>query len=755
VNFEYLGLAPETLRAVEEAGYTEPTPIQAQAIPVVLQGRDVLGIAQTGTGKTASFTLPMIDILSQGRARARMPRSLILEPTRELAAQVAQNFEIYGKYHKLNMALLIGGVSFDDQERKLDRGVDVLIATPGRLLDHFGRGKLMMNGVDILVIDEADRMLDMGFIPDVERICSLITKKHQTLFFSATMPREIQNLVSKFLTDPKRIEVAPPSSTAANVEQFLVPLNTSEAGAKRAKLRELLRGEEIKNAIIFCNRKRDVDVVYRSLQKHGFDAAALHGDMDQGSRSEVLEKFKGGNLRLLIASDVAARGLDIPAMSHVFNYDVPSHAEDYIHRIGRTGRAGRSGRTFMLSTPADSKWLRNVQSLIGKSITVISGAVPPGTGASGDSSAPAQAESATIATETFISDASDEKRGKRRRRKKADRGGQAQPAADLPETDAPQPLAGQPQPQPPQQQADDMDEPRRNRDNNRQGSGRDEPRRQEARRDEPRREEKRRDEPRRDDRRGDRSRNDRGGRGREPRHYRDDDFEPVVGLGDHVPEFLLRTFKIAPIPADDDEDEVELDIMDMDAPDTDADQSYADDTAAYDTDDEDDADDVVAETTPVQEASEPAERTRSKRKRRSRGKKSGGRDAVAQTQAADIVPDEAPEPFQAQPELDANVAPEDVEQPAAKPKRARKPRAKAAPAVADAAPIAETAVDAAPVAEAKPKAKPRRAAKAKAAPDTEPAAEAVAAEPTADAAPAKAKPARKPRAPRKSPAKAA
>ena len=748
MNFEYLGLAPETLRAVEEAGYTEPTPIQAQAIPVVLQGRDVLGIAQTGTGKTASFTLPMIDILSQGRARARMPRSLILEPTRELAAQVAQNFEIYGKYHKLNMALLIGGVSFDDQERKLDRGVDVLIATPGRLLDHFGRGKLMMNGVDILVIDEADRMLDMGFIPDVERICSLITKKHQTLFFSATMPREIQNLVSKFLTDPKRIEVAPPSSTAANVEQFLVPMNTSEAGAKRAKLRELLRGEEIKNAIIFCNRKRDVDVVYRSLQKHGFDAAALHGDMDQGSRSEVLEKFKGGNLRLLIASDVAARGLDIPAMSHVFNYDVPSHAEDYIHRIGRTGRAGRSGRTFMLSTPADSKWLRNVQSLIGKAITVISGAVPSATSNSG---APVEAESATIAAETFRSDASDEKRGKRRRRKKGDRGSQAQPVAELPDIEAPQELAEQPQ-----QQADDMDEPRRNRDNNRQGRGRDEPRRQEARRDEPRREEKRRDEPRR----GDRGRNDRGGRGREPRHYRDDDFEPVVGLGDHVPEFLLRTFKIAPIPADDDEDEVELDIMDMDAPDTDADQAYADDTDAYDNDDNDDAEEVVAaKTQPVAEAAAPAERSRPKRKRRSRGKKSGGRDGAAQTQSIEAVSDAVPEPYQAQPELDANPAPavaEASEPAAARPKRVRKPRAKAAPAaeaapVVETAPVAEPAMDSAPIAEAKPKARPRRAAKPKA----EAAAEPVVADAAGDAAPAKAKPARKPRAPRKSPAKAA
>jgi len=727
VNFEYLGLAPETLRAVEEAGYTTPTPIQAQAIPIILQGRDVLGIAQTGTGKTAGFTLPMIDILSQGRARARMPRSLILEPTRELAAQVAASFETYGKYHKLNMALLIGGVSFDDQERKLDRGVDVLIATPGRLLDHFGRGKLMMNGVDILVIDEADRMLDMGFIPDVERICSLITKKHQTLFFSATMPREIQNLVSKFLTDPKRIEVASPTSTATNVEQFLVPMNTSEAGAKRAKLRELLRGEEIKNAIVFCNRKRDVDVVFRSLVKHGFDAAALHGDMDQGSRTEVLEKFKAGNLRLLVASDVAARGLDIPAMSHVFNYDVPSHAEDYIHRIGRTGRAGRSGRTFMISTPADSKWLRNVQSLIGKAINTLTGSTRTGgtqtgstqTGSTPNTESVAQAapESATLAAEATGNEASDERRGKRRRRNRGGRGGDAQQAAAQPVAVA-QPAPEAPQPAQPQRQADDMDEPRRNRDSHqRQGSGRDEPRRQEGRRDE-----RRPDEGRRDDSRRDRGR-DRG-RDQRPSRDRDDDFRPVVGLGDHVPEFLLRTFKIAPIPADDDEDEVdlELDVEETEAP------------------------EAVAETRAADTQEVPGDR-KSKRKRRPRGKKprDAGQQTPAVEAAADAAPPEvappevAPMEYQAQPDLDAsaNVA---GEQPAARPKRVRKPRAAKAVA-AEAA-----AVEAAPAAGETPKAKPRRRAAKPAGPLAEAAADAPAAKP---------KPARKPRAPRKSPAQAA
>lgn len=365
MSFANLGLSSETLRAVEEAGYQEPTPIQSQAIPTVLIGRDVLGIAQTGTGKTAGFTLPMIDILHQGRPRARMPRSLILEPTRELAAQVAKSFETYGKYHKLTMALLIGGVSFSDQDRLLDRGVDVLIATPGRLLDHFERGKLMLSGVGIFVIDEADRMMDMGFIPDVERINKMIPPKHQTLFFSATMPKEIKKLADRFLKDPKLIEVAPPSSPAENVEQFLC---RCEPRGKNKALRGLLDSEDVGNAIVFCNRKRDVDALRKSLSTNGYDVAALHGDMDQGSRTEVLEKFRSGDVKLLIASDVAARGLDIPRVSHVFNFDVPIQAEDYIHRIGRTGRAGRSGRAFMFVTANDHKALQAINRLIGRDI---------------------------------------------------------------------------------------------------------------------------------------------------------------------------------------------------------------------------------------------------------------------------------------------------------------------------------------------------------------------------------------------------
>ncbi len=363
VTFDDLGLSDEILRAVKETGYTIPTPIQAKGIPQVLMGRDIIGIAQTGTGKTASFTLPMIEILARGRAKARMPRSLILAPTRELAAQVSESFERYGKYNKLSMALLIGGVSFDEQDRKLDRGVDVLIATPGRLMDHFERGKLMLTGVQVLVIDEADRMLDMGFIPDVEKICKLLPFTRQTLFYSATMPPEITRLTEQFLHNPARVEVSRPATTAANITQEIIEVPNND-WAKRETLRRLIKDNAIKNGIIFCNRKRDVDVVARSLSKHGFSAAPLHGDLDQSVRTRTLEEFKSGELQLLIASDVAARGLDIPAVSHIFNYDAPFHADDYVHRIGRTGRAGRSGHAFMLVSSRDAKSVDAIEKLI-------------------------------------------------------------------------------------------------------------------------------------------------------------------------------------------------------------------------------------------------------------------------------------------------------------------------------------------------------------------------------------------------------
>src|SRR5688572_6334646 len=368
MNFDQLGLSPEVLEAVKAAGFTTPTPIQAQAIPPALERRDVLGLAQTGSGKTAAFALPMLTMMEKGRARARMPRTLILEPTRELAAQVQEAFETFGKQHKLTMALLIGGVSFDEQDRKIDRGADVVIATPGRLLDHVARGKLLLNAIEILVIDEADRMLDMGFIPDIEKICKLLPVTRQTLFFSATMPPEIQRLTHQFLHNPARIEVAPPSTTAESIEQRLVKA-PADFTAKRAALRDLLRSfDNIKNAIIFANRKTTVGIIETSLKRHGFNASALHGDMDQRARLKTLEAFRGGEITYLIASDVAARGLDIPEVSHIFNFDVPVHPEDYVHRIGRTGRAGREGQAFMMVTPAEMKALKAIEHLIRQTI---------------------------------------------------------------------------------------------------------------------------------------------------------------------------------------------------------------------------------------------------------------------------------------------------------------------------------------------------------------------------------------------------
>ena len=376
MKFSDLGLSDELSQAVGDLGYTSPTPIQEKSIPIVLMGRDILGSAQTGTGKTASFALPMIDILASGRAKARLPRSLILAPTRELAAQVADSFEKFSSYHKLSMALLIGGVSFTEQNAALSKGVDVLIATPGRLLDHFERGKVLLNDVKILVIDEADRMLDMGFIPDVERIAGLLPRMRQTLFFSATLSDDIQKLGAKFVMNPKVIEVAPTAATADTVAQHLI---WTDVRKKRQILRDILRHEAVKNAVIFCNRKRDIAELIKSLARHGFSAVALHGDMTQSARLEALQSFKDGAVPLMIASDVAARGLDIAGLSHVFNFDVPSHAEDYVHRIGRTGRAGKSGRAFTIAASKDDiKHIGFIEKLIGKpvpQITVVEGKV--------------------------------------------------------------------------------------------------------------------------------------------------------------------------------------------------------------------------------------------------------------------------------------------------------------------------------------------------------------------------------------------
>jgi ATP-dependent RNA helicase RhlE len=487
-KFSELNLNPKVLKAIEEAGYETPTPIQAGAIPAALAGRDVLGIAQTGTGKTASFVLPMITLLARGRARARMPRSLVLCPTRELAAQVAENFDTYAKHLKLTKALLIGGVSFNEQDKLIDKGVDVLIATPGRLLDHFERGKLLLTGVQIMVVDEADRMLDMGFIPDIERIFSLTPFTRQTLFFSATMAPEIERITNTFLSAPERIEVARQATTGENITQGVVMFKGSrrdaEAKEKRAVLRALIdaEGEKCTNAIIFCNRKMDVDVVAKSLKKHGYDAAPIHGDLDQSQRTRTLDGFRDGTLRFLIASDVAARGLDVPAVSHVFNFDVPSHAEDYVHRIGRTGRAGRNGKAIMICVPRDEKNLADIERLVQREIPRIDNPL-------GETAAPT----------TGQQDESEPQQERPKRTRSRSRGKSADaPAA---KSSAPGPQAQADSPTPPQQ---------------------------------PKPEQKRDADPK-----PDRTRNEKG-RGRSSAGDRG---PKIVGLGEHTPTFIELSFK--------------------------------------------------------------------------------------------------------------------------------------------------------------------------------------------------------------------
>ncbi|AWN52344.1 DEAD/DEAH box helicase [Methylobacterium sp. 17Sr1-1] len=507
MSFAELGLSEKVQQAVEAAGYTTPTPIQAQAIPHVLARRDVLGVAQTGTGKTAAFTLPMLTLLEQGRARARMPRTLILEPTRELAAQVVENFERYGSNHKLNVALLIGGVSFADQDLKITRGVDVLIATPGRLLDHFERGKLLLTGVELLVIDEADRMLDMGFIPDIERIVKMVPFTRQTLFFSATMPPEIQRLADDFLHNPVRIEVARPASTASTITQRLVATGP-EGHQKRKTLRKLIRAaEELNNGIIFCNRKRDVAQLQKSLSNHGFNVAALHGDMDQRARMAALDAFRSGEVPLLVASDVAARGLDIPAVSHVFNFDVPHHAEDYVHRIGRTGRAGRSGAAFTLVGRGDEKSLAAIETLIGQPI------------------AWAEGDLASLPDDEAAEPGERRGRGGRGRRDEGRPAGRRdEPRRDEGRRDetrrrrARSNRSEAPQEDRPQEAAPASPPPRRNGEAPRPIAERRVP-----------------DERRHGDERSPGRRNDRG-------RHRDDDAMPEaeIGMGAHVPAFLLR-----------------------------------------------------------------------------------------------------------------------------------------------------------------------------------------------------------------------
>ena len=418
MTFADLGLSDELLKAVTEAGYDTPTPIQAQAIPSVLMMKDIIGIAQTGTGKTASFVLPMIDILAHGRARALMPRSLILEPTRELAAQVAENFEKYGKYHKLSMALLIGGVQMGDQVKALEKGVDVLIATPGRLMDLFERGKILLNGCSMLVIDEADRMLDMGFIPDIEHICTKLPAQRQTLLFSATMPPVIKKLADRFLSNPKSIEVARPATASSNIAQHLVKVDSRK---KRDALRAMLDGQEVQSAVIFCNRKTTVRELNKSLQRYGYKSGEIHGDIDQASRIAELERFRDGTVNILVASDVAARGLDIKGVSHVFNFDAPWHPDDYVHRIGRTGRAGAKGVAYTFVTNEDAEAIDNIQKLIGTKIDYAP--LPDGSG----SDAPAPEEKRTKSRDRKV-ERRDEKPDDKRRDQPRERAAVPAPA---------------------------------------------------------------------------------------------------------------------------------------------------------------------------------------------------------------------------------------------------------------------------------------------------------------------------------------
>ena len=553
-KFSDLKLDPKVLKAVAEAGYETPTPIQLGAIPPALEGRDVLGIAQTGTGKTASFTLPMITLLGRGRARARMPRSLVLCPTRELAAQVAENFDTYASHTRLTKALLIGGVSFGEQDKLIDRGVDVLIATPGRLLDHFERGKLLLTGVQIMVVDEADRMLDMGFIPDIERIFQLTPAlTRQTLFFSATMAPEIERITNTFLNAPVRIEVARQATTSETITQKLVELTPTRKDQSAKQKRELLRalidaeGEGLKNAIIFCNRKTEVDVVAKSLKKHGYDAAPIHGDLDQRVRMATLDGFRDGTLRFLVASDVAARGLDIPAVSHVVNFDLPSNAEDYVHRIGRTGRAGRLGTAISIATPADEKYLAAIENLVKQSLPR---AEKP------------EGFSLSEAAQSAPRERSERERGPRAGSRVRTRGRRseatAKPAAEIEALPEAAEVAASPEPRRDERRDERASDDRRGDDrrtDERRGEDRGERRSGErGERNGERRNDRAADRngDRREDRNGDRNsdrrderRDDRKDDRRDDRRerYRDRDRGPaVLGMGDHVPEFLTTSF---------------------------------------------------------------------------------------------------------------------------------------------------------------------------------------------------------------------
>ena len=685
-KFSDLKLDPKVLKAVAEAGYETPTPIQAGAIPPALEGRDVLGIAQTGTGKTASFTLPMITRLSRGRARARMPRSLVLCPTRELAAQVAENFDTYAKHTRLTKALLIGGVSFGEQDKLIDRGVDVLIATPGRLLDHFERGKLLLTGVEVMVVDEADRMLDMGFIPDIERIFQLTPFTRQTLFFSATMAPEIERITNTFLHTPERIEVARQATTSETITQKLVEITPTRKDQTAKQKRELLRalinaeGDALKNAIIFCNRKTEVDIVAKSLKAHGFDAAPIHGDLDQSQRMRTLDAFRDGSLRFLIASDVAARGLDIPAVSHVFNFDLPSHAEDYVHRIGRTGRAGRQGTAYSIGTPADEKYLTAIEHLVKHSLPRV--AAPEGFAIS---------EQANSAPRDYGRDGGrDGGRGGSRSRSRSRRDDRREDRREeAPQNAAPaREEAPREEVRQPQVRSEGRNE---NRAENRQ-----------EQRPEPR------NEPRGDGRgeqRGDR-RNDR--RNGDNRDGGRDGGRQVQGMGDHVPDFLKQSFADALAAT-----EAVMEQNDAAAAAREAQQQRAEEKRAAEKQAEAERKAQAAAEAPVDAAADSVTEAAApeatdaapapKRTRRPRGKKA----AETPVEAATDAPAELAAPAETTPEAQPAEAAEPAEKPKATRRRApRKAAAKAEPAEAPA-----EAVAAAPAEEAVEKPKRRSRAR--------------------------------------------
>lgn len=549
-KFTDLNLDKKVLKAIDDAGYTEPTPIQAGAIPPALEGKDVLGIAQTGTGKTASFTLPMITRLARGRARARMPRSLVLCPTRELAAQVAENFDTYTKYHKLTKALLIGGVSFKEQDKLIDKGVDVLIATPGRLLDHFERGKLILTDVKIMVVDEADRMLDMGFIPDIERIFGLTPFTRQTLFFSATMAPEIERITNTFLSAPARIEIARQASASERIEQHVVMFKGSRRDRAASEKRKLLRaliekeGDSLDNAIIFCNRKTDVDIVAKSFKKYGIDSAPIHGDLDQSQRNATLERFRNGKIKILVASDVAARGLDVPSVTHVFNFDVPGHPEDYVHRIGRTGRAGRDGKAIMLVEPRDEKNFEDVERLINNAIPRMDNPFgnPKADEAKPAKDKPVEAKSDVPSdAEAAHDEAKAEKpkrtRSRSRRKPAADKAATAttDTADETPSTEAASQTAAAKVVEETEGSATEtptQDAPREQNVSGRGRGGRTNDRAGNERND---------NNTRNDNSRENNRDNNRGGRGR-GRYHREEK-NSVVGLGDHLPTFIALSFE--------------------------------------------------------------------------------------------------------------------------------------------------------------------------------------------------------------------